>query len=164
MGLALCPGSFDPPTNGHIEVVEGASRHFERVLVAVGHNSSKTPLLGTEERVELLRGCLAHLHNVEIESFKGLLTDLARERGAAVIVKGLRAASDLDYELAMARINATLQPSLDTLFIVTSSRFSFVSSSLVKEAARYGGDISGLVPPQVNKALIRHFETNPDRV
>ncbi len=164
MGLALCPGSFDPPTNGHIEVVEGASRHFERVLVAVGHNSSKAPLLGAKERVELLRACLAHLHNVEIEAFKGLLIDLARERGANVIVKGLRTGSDLDYELTMARVNATLQPSLDTLFIVASSRFSFVSSSLVKEVARYGGDISGLVPPQVNKALIRHFTGNPDRV
>jgi pantetheine-phosphate adenylyltransferase len=92
------------------------------------------------------------------------LVDFARDRGAQVIVKGLRAASDLDYELAMARVNATLQPGLDTFFIVASSRFSFVSSSLVKEVARYGGDISGLVPPPVHEALIRHFDSNPDRV
>lgn len=157
MAIALCPGSFDPPTNGHIDVVERASRHFEKVIVAVVRNPSKAPLFDAEERVGLLKEALASLENVEIETYEGLLVDLARNRGADVIVKGLRAVSDLDYELQMAQMNAKLLAQTDTLFVATNPRWSFISSSLVKEVARYGGDVSGLVPPAVDQALARRY-------
>lgn len=164
MAVALCPGSFDPPTNGHTDVVERASRHFERVIVAVLKNPGKVALFEPAERVRLLKEALGHLPNVEIETYEGLLVDLARERDVAVIVKGLRAISDLEYELQMAQMNATLLPSADTLFIATSPRWSFISSSLVREVARYGGDVSGLVPPPVAEALRRRFPVDPGKV
>jgi len=135
--VALCPGSFDPPTNGHIDVVERASRHFPRLIVAVLRNSAKEALLPASERVRLLRETLSHLPAVEVESFEGLLVDLARERGAGVIVKGLRSTSDMGYELQMAHI---------------------------KEVARYGGDVSGFVPPPVAAALARHLTADADKV
>jgi pantetheine-phosphate adenylyltransferase len=155
--VALCPGSFDPPTNGHVDVVERASRHFERVIVAVLRNAGKAPLLDAEERVQLLRDALGHLPSVDVEAYDGLLVDLARQRGAGVIVKGLRGTSDTAYELQMATINASLLSSTDTLFIVSSPQWSFVSSSMVKEVARYGGDVSAFVPAPVARALARHF-------
>ena len=157
MSLALCPGSFDPPTNGHVDVVERAARHFDRVLVAVVRNPGKEPLFDAEERVELLSEALAHLANVEVVEYGGLLVDLARERAVDVIVKGLRAGSDVEYELQMAQMNARLSPDVDTLFVATTPRWGFISSSSVKEVARYGADVSGLVPPGVAKALIRIF-------
>jgi len=162
--VALCPGSFDPPTNGHIDVVERASRHFPRLIVAVLRNAAKEALLPVPERVRLLREALSHLPAVEVESFEGLLVDLARERGAGVIVKGLRSTSDMGYELQMAHINASLLPEADTLFIAASPRWSFLSSSMVKEVARYGGDVSGFVPPPVAAALARHLTADADKV
>lgn len=155
MTTALCPGSFDPPTNGHVDVVERASRMFDQVLVAVVGNPSKQPLLDAEERVRLLKEVLSHLENVDVVLHDGLLVDLARERAAGVIVKGLRALSDVEYELQMAQMNATLFPEVDTLFVATDPRWSFVSSSLVKEVARLGGDVTELVPPVVAEALKR---------
>lgn len=160
MTLALCPGSFDPPTNGHVDVVERASRHFERVIVAVVHNPSKRGLLRPEERVALLEEALAHLPSVSVEAYEGLLVDLVRERGAGVILKGLRSTSDTPYELQMATINATLLPFADTMFVVASPRWSFVSSSMVKEVARYGGDVSSFVPEGVARALARCYGTS----
>lgn len=157
MAVALCPGSFDPPTNGHVDVVARAGRHFDQVIVAVVRNPSKNPLFDDEERVALVKEVLSHIDNVEVLSHEGLLVDLARERGADVIVKGLRALSDVEYELQMAQMNATLLRKVDTLFIATDPRWSFVSSSLVKEVARLGGDVSELVPPVVNGALARKF-------
>lgn len=157
MAIALCPGSFDPPTNGHIDVIQRASRHFERVIVSVVENPSKKPLFDTEERLALLKEVLGHLSNVSIESHTGLTVDLARERGADVIVKGLRAISDLESELQMAQMNSSLLESVDTMFISTNPQWVFISSSLVKEVARYGGDVSGLVPPSVNDALLRRY-------
>jgi pantetheine-phosphate adenylyltransferase len=153
MTVALCPGSFDPPTNGHVDVIERASRHFERVVVSVVENPSKSPLFTPEERVELLRGVLSHLGNVSVESHRGLLMDLVRDRGASVIVKGLRALSDVERELQMAQMNASLLEGVDTIFITTDPRWSFVSSSLVKEVATYGGDVRNLVPLRVNEEL-----------
>jgi pantetheine-phosphate adenylyltransferase len=153
MSLAIYPGSFDPPTNGHIDVIERARRHFEGVLVAVVENPSKEPLFDASQRVDLLKQSLGHLDNVEVEAHERLLVDLARERGAQVIIKGLRATSDLEYELQMAQMNSKLFESVDTLFVVTNPKWSFISSSLVKEVARYGGDVSGLVPPWVQDAL-----------
>jgi pantetheine-phosphate adenylyltransferase len=162
--VALCPGSFDPPTNGHIDVVERASRHFPHLIVAVLRNTSKEALLPASERVRLLREALSHLPEVEVESFEGLLVDLARERGAGVIVKGLRSTSDMGYELTMAHINASLLPGADTLFIAASPRWSFLSSSMVKEVARYGGDVSAFVPAPVVAALARHLTADADKV
>ena len=158
LAVAICPGSFDPPTNGHLDVIERASRHFDRVLVCVAENPSKTPLFGAAERVELLRSALGHLSNVEVESYQGLLVDYAKRRGAGVIVKGLRALSDVERELQMAQMNAGLYREVDTMFITTDPRWSFVSSSGVKEVAGFGGDVSALVPDSVNEALEDRFK------
>jgi pantetheine-phosphate adenylyltransferase len=136
-------------------VIERAARHFDEILVAVVGNPAKRPLFSTEERVELLRAALAHIGNVEVASFDGLLVDFARARGVSLIVKGLRAVSDFEFELQMAQMNATLQPGLDTVFVSGAPAWAFVSSSLVKEVARYGGSVEGLVPPGVADELGR---------
>jgi pantetheine-phosphate adenylyltransferase len=157
LAKVLCPGSFDPPTNGHIDVIERAARHFEGVVVAVIANPSKEPLFSLEERTEMLNDALAHLDNIEIESFDGLLVDFASSKDLEVVVKGLRAVSDFEYELQMAQMNAALAPHLDTMFVTPKPAWAFLSSSLVKEVARYGGAIEGLVPPGVAKALTERF-------
>lgn len=157
MAVAICPGSFDPPTNGHVDVIQRASRHFDRVIVSVAVNPSKSPMLTHQDRVALLREILGHIDNVEVEAYQGLLVDLARERGAGVIVKGLRALSDVERELQMAQMNAGLYQQVDTFFVTTDPRWSFVSSSLVKEVAAYGGDVSSLVPEAVNRLLIKRY-------
>jgi pantetheine-phosphate adenylyltransferase len=154
MGLtALCPGTFDPVTNGHLDVIGRASELFESVVVAVVENPSKTPLFTLGERVELLEEAVRDLPNVRVGSFRGLLVDHARATGAAVIVKGLRAVSDYEYEIQMAQMNQRIG-GVDTLFMATSPRWSFLSSSLVREVARFGGDVEGLVPDHVRKSLI----------
>ncbi len=158
MPKVLCPGSFDPPTNGHIDVIERASRYFEQVSVAVIANPSKNPLFSLEQRTEMLRSVLAHLDNVAITSFGGLLVDFAKDRGISVIVKGLRAVSDFEYELQMAQMNQALAPGLDTMFVTAKPAWAFLSSSLVKEVARHGGAVGGLVPPVVATALAERFE------
>jgi len=155
MAVAVCPGSFDPPTNGHIDVIERAARHFGDVLVAVTANPSKEPLFSLDERIELLQGALSHLDNASISSFDGLLVDLAREHAATVIVKGLRVPSDFEYEVQMAQMNQVLHRGLDTLFMAASPSWAFVSSSLVKEVAHHGGSIDELVPQGVSEALRR---------
>lgn len=157
MATALCPGSFDPPTNGHIDVIERASRYFDTVVVAVIANPSKQPLFTLEERSNLLRDALTHVDNVEITSFDGLLVDFAKDRELGVVVKGLRAISDFEYELQMAQMNSNLLPELDTMFMTAKPEWAFLSSSLVKEVARYGGAVEGLVPPGVAKALHEAF-------
>jgi pantetheine-phosphate adenylyltransferase len=157
LATALCPGSYDPPTNGHVDVVERASRYFDGVVVAVIANPSKQPLFSLEERTEMLKEALSHVDNVEISSFDGLLVDFARERGLSIVVKGLRAVSDFEYELQMAQMNTALAPELDTLFVTAKPAWAFLSSSLVKEVARYGGPVSGLVPPGVAAALADRF-------
>ena len=158
MSTALCPGSFDPVTLGHIDIIERASRHFDEVVVAVIRNPQKTQSLFTlEERQEMLRECTAHLSNIRIEFFKGLLVEFAREHGADAIVKGLRAVSDFDYELQMAQMNQRLS-GIDTFFLSTSPNYSFLSSSLVREVARYGGDVSSMVPAIVAKRLLDRFQ------
>jgi pantetheine-phosphate adenylyltransferase len=160
MAVALCPGSFDPPTNGHIDVVERASRHFERVVVGVLTNPRKEALFEAGERVAMLKEVLAHLPNVEVVQHDGLTVDLAHKLAADVIVKGLRAVSDLEIELQMAQMNATLLPGVDTLFIAGNPRWSFISSSLIKEVARHGGRVSELVPPAVDELLRRRFSVD----
>jgi pantetheine-phosphate adenylyltransferase len=157
VSTALCPGSFDPVTLGHIDIIERSSRHFEQVIVAVIRNPQKTQSLFTlEERQEMLSECTAHLPNLRIEFFKGLLVDFAREHGADAIVKGLRAVTDFDYEIQMAQMNQRLS-GIDTFFMSTSPNYSFLSSSLVREVARYGGDVTSMVPAVVAKRLADRF-------
>jgi pantetheine-phosphate adenylyltransferase len=154
MGLtALCPGTFDPVTNGHLDVIGRAASMFDEVVVAVLENPSKTPLFAVEERIRLLETGLEAHGNTRVGSFGGLLVDYARAQGARVIVKGLRAVSDYEYEIQMAQMNQRIGD-IDTLFMATSPKWSFLSSSLVKEVARHGGDVEGLVPDHVRKALI----------
>ncbi len=148
MRRAACPGSFDPVTNGHIDIISRASMLFDEVVVAVGVNASKQRLFTPEERIEMLTDACAPYANVSIASFDGLLTTFCQEHGVAAIVKGLRAVSDFDYELQMAQMNSSLAP-IETVFVPTSPEYSFLASSLVKEVARFGGDVSSLVPPHV---------------
>jgi pantetheine-phosphate adenylyltransferase len=148
----VCPGSFDPVTNGHIDVIERMSPIFDEVVVAVLINKSKQGLFTTEERIELLRASVADLPNVTVDSFHGLLVDFCKVRGISVIVKGLRAVSDFDYELQMGQMNHSLAE-VETLFMPTNPLYSFLSSSLVREVATFGGDVSKLVPAPVLAAL-----------
>ncbi|GAA5151881.1 pantetheine-phosphate adenylyltransferase [Nocardioides marinquilinus] len=152
MSRAVCPGSFDPITLGHLDVVTRAARLFDEVVVAVGVNPSKSRLFSPEERLEMLTRAVADLPNVRVEGFTGLVTDFCTEQDAVAIVKGLRAASDFDYELPMAHMNTALT-SVETVFLPTSTGRSFVSSSLVKEVASLGGDVSAFVPDFVLEAL-----------
>lgn len=157
MATALCPGSFDPVTLGHLDIIERTARHFDEVIVAVIRNPQKAESLFTlEERQDMLGEVTAHLTNVKIGFFKGLLVDFAKEHDAQAIVKGLRAVSDFDYELQMAQMNQQLS-GIDTFFISTSPTYSFLSSSLVREVARFGGDVSTMVPPLVAKRLAERF-------
>jgi len=158
MGLtALCPGTFDPVTNGHLDIVRRAAETFEAVIVGVLENPSKTPLFTLQERVSLLEGSIRDLENVRVGSFHGLLVDHAREQHAGAIVKGLRAVSDYEYEIQMAQMNQRIG-GVETLFMPTNPKWSFLSSSLVKEVASFGGDVQGLVPDHVRKALIERLE------
>jgi len=158
VATALCPGSFDPVTNGHLDIIERTARHFDDVIVAVSRNPQKTKSLFTLEiRQEMLREVTDHLPNVRIELFTGLLVDFARDQGAMAIVKGLRAISDFDYELQMAQMNQQLS-GIDTFFISTSPQYSFLSSSLVREVARFGGDVSTMIPKSVHARLLELFD------
>ncbi|HEV8682907.1 MAG TPA: pantetheine-phosphate adenylyltransferase [Actinomycetota bacterium] len=145
---ALCPGTFDPVTNGHIDVVERAAAMFDQVVVAVIDNPNKKSMFTVEERVAMLEEAVSGLSNVEVASFDGLLVDHARDRGIGIIVKGLRAVSDFDYELQMAQMNRHLS-GVETCFVPTNPQWSYLSSSLVKEVAQLGGDVSALVPAHV---------------
>jgi pantetheine-phosphate adenylyltransferase len=150
---AACPGSFDPVTNGHLDIIGRASRLFDEVIVAVLINKSKSSLFTVDERIEMLTEVTADYGNVKIDSFHGLLVDFCRDRGVQVIVKGLRAVSDFDYELQMGQMNLSLAE-VETLFMPTNPLYSYLSSSLVKEVATYGGDVSALVPDLVNGRLV----------
>ena len=157
MGLtALCPGTFDPVTNGHLDVIGRAASTFDQVVVAVLENPSKTPLFAVDERIRLLEAAVADHANIRVGAFGGLLVEFAREQGAQVIVKGLRAVSDYEYEIQMAQMNQRIGD-IETLFMSTSPKWSFLSSSLVKEVARLGGDVQGLVPEHVRSALIERL-------
>ena len=152
MRRAVCPGSFDPVTNGHIDIISRASGLFDEVVVAVGVNKSKNRLFDADERIDMLRRACAGFPNVSVDAFTGLLTTFCEERGIAAIVKGLRAVSDFDYELQMAQMNSSLTD-VETVFVPTSPEYSFLASSLVKEVATFGGDVSGLVPAFVHERL-----------
>ena len=153
MATAMCPGSFDPPTRGHLDIVGRASKLYDQVVVAVLMNKSKSSLFTVEERMDMLAAVTAEYGNVRVDSFHGLLVDYCRAHEISVVVKGLRAVSDFDYELQMAQMNHGLA-GVETLFMATNPEFSFLSSSLVKEVAMYGGDVAHLVPPLVLERLL----------
>lgn len=151
--LAIYAGSFDPPTNGHLDLVRRASMLFPRVIVALGQHPTRSPLFTVEERLELLRRVASTIKNVEVDLFDGLLVDYARRVGARIIVRGLRAATDFEYELQIAHANADLAPEIDTVFLPTRTNYGFISASLVREIASHGGDVSRYAPPEVCDAL-----------
>jgi pantetheine-phosphate adenylyltransferase len=152
--VALYPGSFDPLTNGHLDILARARRLADRVVVAILENDAKTPLFSISERLEMIREAVGNDPATLVQSFSGLLVDFAREVGATLIVRGLRAVSDYEYELQMALMNRRLTPAIETVFLMAKEEYSYVSSRLVKEVAGLGGDVSGLVPEPVRRRLI----------
>ena len=152
MRRVVCPGSFDPVTNGHLDIISRAAQLYDEVVVAVGGNPAKTTLFTPAERVELIRDATKQLDNVRVDYFEGLIVDFCRNNDISAIVKGLRAVSDFDYEMQMAQMNYS-QAGVETLFMTTNPLYAFLSSSLVKEFCKYGGDVSGLVPPTVLEKL-----------
>ena len=155
--IALYPGSFDPPTRGHQDLIRRAARLADKLVVAVAVNPNKQPLFSTEERLELLRASIDRDLDVELASFDGLLADYARKIGATLLIRGLRAVGDFEYEFQMALMNRQLHSGLETVFLVPASGLTYVSASLVREVARFGGDVSALVSPAVAAALARRF-------
>jgi pantetheine-phosphate adenylyltransferase len=156
--VAIYPGSFDPVTNGHLDLIARGSRVVERLIVAVLRNESKQALFSVDERVEIVQEVVRPFANVEVASFDGLLVDYAASRGANLILRGIRAVSDYEYELQMALMNRRLRPELETAFLMAGEAYSFLSSHLVKEVVSLGGDVSGLVPPAVEARLKAKFE------
>ena len=152
---AIYPGTFDPVTLGHLDIVTRAARMFDRVVLAVAASPSKKPMFSLEERVELARNMVAHLPNVAVAGFSDLMANFARAQQANVLVRGLRAVSDFEYEMQLAHMNRHLLPTLESVFLMPTEGFSFVSSSLVKEVARHGGDVSAFLPPHVLQALLK---------
>lgn len=157
MRVCVYPGSFDPVTNGHLDIIHRASKMCDKLIVAVLVNSSKNPAFTLEERVNLLKCALQDSPNVEIESFSGLLVNFVRNKNANTIIKGLRAVSDFEYELQMALANKTQDSEIETLFMMANVNYSFLSSSIVKELARHGGNIDGLVPDCIKDEVLRKF-------
>ena len=149
MKVAVYPGSFDPVTNGHLDIIERAGRVCDKVVVGVLNNANKTPMFTAEERVDMLRNVTADFNNIEVDSFSGLLVDFAKSHGANVIIKGLRTVADFEYEFQMALLNKALNPDIETMFMMTNSKYSYISSSMVKELAGFKGDLTGLVPAQI---------------
>ena len=153
MTCAVYPGSFDPVTLGHLDIIERTAQIMDRVVVGVLINGKRTPLFSVEERVNMLKSVTAHLPNVEVKAFDGLTIDFARENGAKAIVRGLRAITDFEYELQLAQTNRVMAPEIDTLFLTTGLKYSYLSSSMVKEIAAYGGDISAFLAPEVARRV-----------
>ena|SRR5438093_1526478 len=151
--IAVYPGTFDPITNGHLDIIERAAKQVSTLVVAVSQNPGKLPMFTLEERVAIVKEAVAELKGVEVDSFEGLLVDYCSRRGATMIVKGLRAVSDFEYEMQMAQMNLRLG-GVDTLFMVANPKYSFLSSSIVKEVARFGGSVDGLVPAEVIRRLL----------
>lgn len=157
--IAVCPGSFDPITNGHLDIIVRGAKIFDEVYVSVLNNSTKVPLFTVAERMELIKEVTNHLPNVKVDSFDGLLVDYARSVNANCLIRGLRAVSDFEYEMQNASMNRVLSDKVETFFIMTNNQYSFLSSSIVKEVAKYGGDISELVPPIVANELMHKYSS-----
>lgn len=158
--IALYPGTFDPITNGHIDLIKRALKIFDKIIVAIGENPAKKPLFTLEERVLMIKKSLEELElldRVEVESFSGLLVDFAKQKGASVIIRGLRAVSDFEYEMQLALMNRKLSNSMDTIFLMPSLKYIFLSSSIIKEAAKFGGNVEDLVPKIVFQKLKEKF-------
>ena len=158
MRTAIYPGSFDPLTNGHLDVIERAVKLFDHVIVAVAKNESKQPLFTLEERVELVRRCIKHIPNTEVDSFDGLLVEYANQCKAQAIVRGLRAISDFEFEFQLALMNRKLNEKVETIFMMPKDTYTFLSSRIIKEIARLGGDITAFVPTQVRTALLEKLK------
>jgi pantetheine-phosphate adenylyltransferase len=150
---ALYPGTFDPPTNGHLDLVERGARLFDHLIVAILSNPGKDPLFTAEERVEMLKESTAALKNVSVATFDGLMVEFARKQGVSAVLRGIRAISDYEYEFQMALMNRRIAPEIETVFLQPAGRYSFVSSRMLKEVFSFGGDVSGLVPPNVLKRM-----------
>jgi pantetheine-phosphate adenylyltransferase len=153
MRTAIYPGSFDPLTNGHLDVIQRATKLFDRIVVAVAKSESKNPLFSLEERVEMVTGAIGHLPTVEADSFEGLLVKYVEERGAQAVIRGLRAVSDFEFEFQLALMNRKLNERIETIFMMPKDTYTFLSSRIVKEIARLGGDVSAFVPAHVRAAL-----------
>ena len=160
--IAIYPGSFDPVTNGHIDIVERGLTLFDKVIVAILHNPAKHSCFTVAERVEILESCFKGIENIEIDSFGGLLVDYAEKRKAHAILRGMRAVSDFEYEFQLALMNRRLRRNIQTVFLMTGLRWIFTSSSIIKEAASFGGDVTDMVPPIVNQRLKEKFGTGGD--
>ena len=158
VAIAVCSGSFDPVTNGHLDIISRSASIFDKVIVAVLINPNKKSLFSVEERVELMRHSVADLPNVEVDSFEGLLMHYMKKRGANVIIRGLRGVTDFEYEKQIALMNKNLNPEVETFFLMTNNQYSYLSSSLVKEVASYQASVSGLVPPVVEEALKKKLD------
>jgi len=157
VGMAIYPGSFDPVTKGHLDIIERTSKIFDQLIVAVLENPRKQAVFTIEERVEMLKRVTSGLENVTVEYFRGLLIEYAKQKKVNIIVKGLRAISDFEFEFQMALVNRKLNPQIETLFMVTNSKYSYLSSSIVKEVASFGGDIKELVPPEVYDMIMARY-------
>ncbi len=158
--IAICPGSFDPVTYGHLDIISRAANMFDKVIVVVASNKKKVNSFTSQERVEMIKKCIYGLDNVEVESFDGLLADFAAKKGAKAIIKGLRAMSDFEYEFQMALTNKKLNPNVETLFLTTSAQNMYLSSSMVKQIASMGGDISSFVPEAIHKDILDRINSN----
>lgn len=156
--LAICPGSFDPITYGHLDIIQRGSKIFDEVIVAVFKNQSKNPLFTVEERMRLIEESVEDYPNVSVDTSSGLLIDYAESKNAQAIIRGLRAVSDFEYEMQITSMNRKLNPEIETFFMMTNNQYSFLSSSIVKEAARYQGNVSDLVPEAVEKALQEKYK------
>lgn len=154
MKIAICPGSFDPITKGHVDIIERTCKLFDKVYAVVMVNPTKVPTFSTEERMELIKACTKHLDNVEVECYAGLIADYAKQKGACTLVKGLRAVTDFEYEFQQALTNKKLNPNLETLFMVTNQEYMYLSSTIVRQIANFGGDISQFVPEEIKDKLI----------
>lgn len=153
MNIVVYPGTFDPITNGHTDLVERAARMFDHIILAVAENPKKKPMLDVETRVDLAKDVLGHLHNVEVVGFSSLLAEFVQEKQANIILRGLRAVSDFEYEFQLANMNRVLAPNVESMFLTPAEKYSYISSTLVREIASLGGDVSNFVHPEVAKAL-----------
>ncbi|MCI0450553.1 MAG: pantetheine-phosphate adenylyltransferase [Chlorobi bacterium] len=158
--IAIYPGTFDPVTYGHIDVLKRASKLFDKIIISVGESSSKSSLFTVDQRIKMLSQAVSDIKNAEVDSFSGLLVDYAKKKKASAVIRGLRAVSDFEYEFQMALTNQTLEPDVETVFLTPSQNYSFISSSLVKEIAKNGGDVSYFVPKIAEKMLKEKFGSN----